>query len=226
MSTVELDSRVAELLIEACEWRMAGLLFEYPAGAWHDRVQALTQTSGSAVLAQAADAALVQASEGLHYSLFGPGGPVSPREVSYSPSLQPGYLLSELSAYYEAFGYTPEMEETPDHIAVEAGFAAYLRLKEAYALMCGDHERATVTREAAESFVRQHLASMAQPIYQALEANGPPYLAIAARLVLERAGSPPGAGTVDAASSLFPDIRETEFDCDAASAAQSPLVQL
>lgn len=93
-----------------------------------------------------------EATEGLHHSLFGPGGPAAPREASYRTTLQLGYLLSELEAYYSSFGYTPAKEETPDHVAVETDFAAYLCLKRALAAALGRSDEAEIAADASRVF--------------------------------------------------------------------------
>ncbi|MEK7834176.1 MAG: molecular chaperone TorD family protein, partial [Acidobacteriota bacterium] len=123
----------------------------------------------------------------------GPGGPAPGREISYRDWAQPGYLLSELSSYYDAFAYHPDQAaivEAPDHVSVEAGFIAYLRLKEAYARLNSDDEHAAVTREAAQQFLGEHLAAMTEPLARSLEHSGVEYLALAGKALLARVGSP------------------------------------
>lgn len=179
-----------EMLREAAEWRLLSLLFEYPAGPWRDQVSGLAADIDDPELKAAAQAALNQAYEGLYHTLFGPGGPVPAREVTYLGGVQFGYLLAELSAYYEAFGYRPRTDESADHIAVEAGFVAYLKLKQAYAESRADSEAAAITAGACRRFIEDHLSSLAQPLASALENAGPPYLAAAARLLAARTGPP------------------------------------
>ena len=179
------------LLRGAAEWRLIALLFECPRAGWHDEVEALGREVGDPRLRSAAEASKTEASEGLHHSLFGPGGPVSPREVTYLSGLQQGYLLAELNANYEAFAYKPMTAEPADHLSVEAGFMAYLALKEVYALASAEPEGAQVTAEAAAHFRTEHLAGMAEPIARALEAGGPSYLALAAQALFARVGPAP-----------------------------------
>ena len=71
---------------------------------------------------------------GAFLALLGPGGPVSAREIGHRPVADPGHLLATLQACYQAFAYAPVTEEAPDHVSVEVGFMAYLRLKQAFAL--------------------------------------------------------------------------------------------
>ena len=186
-----LTEEQARLLREAADWRLIALLFECPRAGWQVEVAALGREVGDPRLQSAADAAETEASAGLHHSLFGPGGPVSPREVTYLSGLQQGYLLAELGAYYDAFAYKPVTTEPADHLSVEAGFMAYLALKQAYALVSSDGDGAQVTAEAAARFRTEHLAAMSEPIARALEAGGPSYLALAAQALFARVGRMP-----------------------------------
>jgi nitrate reductase assembly molybdenum cofactor insertion protein NarJ len=179
------------LLQEAAEWRLLALLFEYPAGPWRRQLSGLTSDVSAPDLRRAAEAALENASEGLHLALFGPGGPVSPREATWLGGVQLGYLMSELSAQYEAFGYQPAGVESQDHLSVELGFLAYLKLKQAYALACGDTDRAAIASEAASRFIQDHLALVAEPVAVALERLAPEYLVHAGKILLERVGPRP-----------------------------------
>ena len=179
------------LLHEAGAWRLIALLFECPRPGWQGQVAALGLESRDPRLRSAAEAAQVEASEGLHHSLFGPGGPVSPREVTYAGGVQMGYLLSELRAYYAAFAFRPDTTEPDDHLSVEAGFMSYLGLKQAYATASNSEEHARVTADAAARFKVDHLARMVEPIARALEGGGPPYLVLAAQALFERVGAAP-----------------------------------
>ncbi len=118
-----------KLILEAAEWRLISLLFDCPTGKWFGDVNALGKQVADKPLKRAARSAQKEASEGLFHSIFGPGGPAPGREVSYRGWVQPGYLLSELSSFYNAFSYKPVTDEVPDHVAVETGFVAYLRLE-------------------------------------------------------------------------------------------------
>ena len=183
-----MDARAHALLRQAAEWRLIGRLFECPDGTWRDDIAALARDVDDPLLGSAVTHALEEASEGLYHSTFGPGGPAPPREVSYARAVQLGYLLSELTAFYDAFAYRPVTRESPDHVSVEAGFIAYLRLKEAYAAERGDKEQASVTAEAAAAFMREHLAVVAGPLSATLDASGVAYLAAAARSLANRVG--------------------------------------
>lgn len=179
------------LLREAAGWRLLGLLFECPRGDWHRQVEALARETDDPDLREAVDHARTQASEGLYHAVFGPGGPVSPREVTDLGGVQLGHLLSELGAYYAAFAFHPRTDEPHDHVSVEASFMGYLRMKQAYALASGDHDAAAITHDAAAGFRAEHLSAMAPRIAGALQSGTVPYLAVAGRALLARVGPPP-----------------------------------
>lgn len=169
------------MLGQSAAWLLVRLLFECPKPGWHAQVAALAKEVDDPVLRAAADAAQDQASEGLYHTVFGPGGPAAPREISYRRLLQPGQFLADLEAFYRAFAYAPDSVEPPDHVAVEAGFVAYLRLKESYALACGSEQPAMVTADAGRKFLQDHLAWIADPLAHMLAASGIDYLEAAAR---------------------------------------------
>lgn len=176
------------LLHEAAEWRMISLLFECPVGDWQEKVKNLADEISDAELKAAAEFAQTQAGEGLYHSIFGPGGPAPAREVTYRSWVQPGYLLSELSAFYNVFSYQPTLKESPDHIAVETGFMAYLKLKEAFAEECGNAENSEITAKAAKNFNDEHLAKFTEQITKTLASSDIEYLALASAALLKRVG--------------------------------------
>ncbi|MBM3724439.1 MAG: molecular chaperone TorD family protein [Acidobacteria bacterium] len=212
--SVPLEAPARQLLAEAAEWRLIGMLLECPSGSWRGRVEELEGEVEDAELRQAARLALEQASEGLYHSTFGPGGPAPPREATHRDTLQLGYLLSELNAYYASFGYRPESVsfEPPDHIAVESGFVAYLKFKEAFAAACGDAEARETTAQACREFVTEHLASTAAPLKEMLAASGVPYLELTGRAMARRAGPAKQRFLVLGASSMEGDD-SSEFGC-------------
>jgi hypothetical protein len=183
-----LEPSARELLEDAANWRLLGLLFECPDAAWPGQLAALGDEVSDPDLRRAVVDALKHATEGIHHSIFGPGGPAPAREASYYVSVELGSLMSDLSAYYDAFAYRPETLEPPDHVAVEIGFVGYLRLKEAYARSIGDLEHAAITADAARRFMADHLANMAVPLGQALEQSGIDYLALAGGVLARRVG--------------------------------------
>ena len=179
------------LLEEAAAWRLLGLLLEYPTPAWRAQLEALLADFDGNEWRNLGEAALEGASEGVYLEVFGPDGVASPREAAHAGGIQLGHLLAELAGYYQAFGYRPAAAEPDDHIAVEAGFVAYLKMKQAFALACGDGEHADIAAQAATVFLRDHVAVTAHPLAAKLSGRAPEYLARAARLLAERAGPPP-----------------------------------
>lgn len=206
-------SEVVALLAEAAEWRLIGLLLERPRPGWSEEVAALGRETRNDPLRAAAEHAAA-ATEGEYLSLLGPGGAVSPREVTYRSFEDPGWILSRLATMYEAFAFTPRVEEPPDHVAVEAGFVGYLLLKEAFARGADDGAAAETTAAARQDFLATHLAPMAGPVAERLVACGPSSFAEAARLLAERVPpAPPGAhagapSEVPAACGLCPGVDE------------------
>jgi nitrate reductase assembly molybdenum cofactor insertion protein NarJ len=189
--TRQSHGRVDAILREAAEWRLLSLLFDCPSPSWREDVTAVAHEVADEELRGVAERAAAHASEGLYHSLFGPGGPAPPREASYHEGLELGSLLSDLTGYYDAFGYRPASGETPDHVSVEVGFLAYLRLKQAYAILCGDvaHERAAA--DAATLFSTAHLSTITTRLADLLVHSGVEYLADASRIVAKRVGPGP-----------------------------------
>lgn len=222
--TNSLPPQVAVLLREASEWRLFGLLFEYPTKVWRANLEALLPSLHSSELRAIAQAAMGQSSEGLHIALFGPAGTVPVREVTYQGGVQFGYLMAELSAYYEAFGYHPQVDEAADHLAVQLGFLSFLNLKQAHALLNGESEAARVTSGAFINFLRDHVAVQAEPVVKALENFAPSYLAGAGKLILARTGPSPRSGFP--LGSAFDDEDGTEAMSCSSSAAEDNLIQL
>jgi nitrate reductase assembly molybdenum cofactor insertion protein NarJ len=183
-----LDRRELQLAREAAEWRLLALLFECPNDAWRAQVTALMNEVWAEDLRSAAQAALEEASEGLFHHAFGPGGPASAREATYHQTVQLGYLMSALQAYYHAFSFEPVTAEPPDHVSVEAAFIAYLKLKEAYALASQNDEWAATASDSAQRFLEEHLATIAQPLAARLENSGIGYLAKASAALSRRVG--------------------------------------
>ncbi len=180
-----------DLLREAAEWRLLGLLFACPWDGWREQISALAGEVEDGDLRSAARQALEQASEGLYHSIFGPGGPAPPREVSHRDLIETGSLLSELSCYFDAFAYRPATQEPLDHVSVGADFIGYLRLKEEFALANANAEHAAVTREAAQRFLEDHLSTIAGPLAARLSESRIGYLTLASAALLRRTGPPP-----------------------------------
>ncbi len=207
------DSRQDKLIREAAEWRLISLLFECPSIEWHEQVSELAAETTDTQLKKAARSAKTEATEGTYHSIFGPGGPAPAREVTYRSWVQPGYLLSELSAFYKAFSYSPKTDEIFDHIAVETGFIAYLRLKQAYALACSDDEHAKITARAAKEFTAEHLSKSAEQLKRSLAFSGVEYLALASSALFKRVGKDKDKRTRSTLP-VMESVVEDDFGCD------------
>ncbi len=214
MAGLRLDDRVTALLQEAADWRLLGRLLECPTPEWRDDIEQLSREVSAGPLQETARAALA-ASEGLYHSVFGPGGPAPPREVSYHASVELGSLMSAIEGDYAAFAYHGAINEPADHIAVETGFIAYLRLKEAYARASGDDDAAGIAGRVAARFMAEHLAVIAHPLAALLADSGIDYLATASSLLAARAGPKPRSRQLPV---IQPDVEaadgEGEFACD------------
>jgi TorA maturation chaperone TorD len=68
--------------------------------------------------------------------------------------------LADITAFYQAFGLqvSQREHERADHISVECEFMGALVFKEAYALNSGEEEHASITREASQQFLSEHLS--------------------------------------------------------------------
>lgn len=190
MSTITIEPRAAELLGEASDWRLIGLLFERPRGGWWRDTAALSAASNDPVLKEAGE--LTGAVDERRYlGLLGPGGPISPRESGYRRTADPSRSLSEIRAFFHAFAFEPEREDPVDHIAVMCAFLGWMRLKEAYAVASGDVEAIELTRAAADRFAREHLAPCAETLAARLEEFEAGHLVLAARALVARVGPRP-----------------------------------
>ena len=189
--TTDIGDPQEKLISDAAEWRLLGLLFECPSESWRREIAGLAEEVSDQELAAAGRLAAREASEGLFHSTFGPGGPAPGREVSYRSWVQPGYMISEISAFYRAFAFSPKTTETPDHIAVEAAFVSYLKMKQAFAIAAGNEEHARITSEAEAIFIRDHLTKIAEPLCRSLAHSGIGYLSVAGDALLKRTGPDP-----------------------------------
>jgi nitrate reductase assembly molybdenum cofactor insertion protein NarJ len=188
---MNLKIETVDLLREATDWRLLALLLSCPGPGWWEEVSTLAKTSVDAQLRQAVACAHNEASPARYHTTFGPGGPVSPREVSYQQTMLSGRFLAELLDYYAAFAYGLPTDEPPDHVATETDFVGYLRLKEAFASSRLDTENAKLTALAAREFLTNHLSMMAEPLALLLERSDIQYLKLAGASLLQRVGSAP-----------------------------------
>jgi nitrate reductase assembly molybdenum cofactor insertion protein NarJ len=205
-----LTTQQLQLAREAAEWRLLSLCFECPNDVWRAQIEALAHEVEDPELKSAARDALRESSEGLYHHTFGPGGPAPAREASYYQSVELGYMMSEIQAYYAAFDFAPVTAEPVDHVSVEAAFIAYLRMKEAYALACEDVEEAATASDSAGRFIEDHVARLALPLAGHLENSGIAYLSQAGAALAARVRDRLPA----AAPPLLPILQEQEPEED------------
>lgn len=185
-----LDDRAVHKLKEARDWRLIALLCERPHGTWWHDVEELARGCDDEELTAAAASART-ATECEYLAVLGPGGIASPREVGYRRTTDPANVLACLQAYYRAFAFEPDAEDPPDHVGMEAGFAGWLCLKEAYAIANNDGEALRVTSEALREFVSTHLACVAHGVAQRVADLETGHLHHVARALLARVGPLP-----------------------------------
>lgn len=214
-----LNEREFQLAHEAAEWRLMALLFECPGDAWRAQISSLAKEVGDPELKAAAQSAQQEADEGSFHYVFGPGGPAPAREATYHQTVELGYLMSELQSFYNAFAFQPRTEEAPDHISVETGFIAYLKLKELYAMRCDDQSCATTAAEAAKLFIDNHLSNLAEPLCARLQDSGIDYLSKAASALTSRVG--PAARSASPFPIVQEDATEEGFDCTSSNYPES-----
>ncbi len=183
-----LDSEPRRLLHDAACRRLAAILFAPPGEHWARETAALAREIEDPVLTAAARQALSEADPALYHSTFGPGGPVSLRQVTHALHVTPGALLAELAVFYQAFGYQPDPAEPPDHLAVETDFTAFLLLKQSYALTCGRDDRARAIAQAEERFAARHLGILIGAVIKGLRRFPIPYMLATVEWLAERVG--------------------------------------
>lgn len=188
----DVDPALVAILHDAASWRLLSRLFQCPSAAWRADVARLADELPGTPLADIARRALDEGSEGLYHSMFGPGGPAPPREVSYHDTLELGSVMSSITGAYRAFGYEPGADDPPDHVSVESGFLAFLGLKHAYAMIEGDEGHVEVTVSAAHAFRTGHLAVYAERLAAILADAPADYLQSAGQMLAERVGPRPG----------------------------------
>lgn len=207
------DPRVRDRLREAATWRLLGRLFECPDPTWQAEIDALARELGDEDLLAAVTAAAGVATEGQYHSTFGVGGPAPPREASYHETVELGSLMSELAVCYEVFGYRPQLAEPLDHVAVEAGFVAYVKFKQAYAEARGDREQADAAARAASRFITDHLGMIATPLADLLATSHLDYLARASRALVARVGPRPATTRLPMLRTIATDDEGSDFEC-------------
>jgi hypothetical protein len=86
-----------------------------------------------------------------------------------------------------------------------------------------DDEQAGLARDAADTFCKEHLARMVEPVVRALEAFAPDYMVSAGRRLLARVGQAPRSGYPLGAT--IGDDDTEEMSCGSSPAGEE-LIQL
>jgi hypothetical protein len=190
VSAPPVPAPIRALLTDAAAFRLLAVLFSRPRPGLADEARGLAAEVDDADLAAGAEA-LGGAGEGPYHAVLGPGGAAPGREAGHLGLGDPGRTLAALGARYGAFGFAPAGEEPADHVAVECDFAAWLDLKEAFALLRREVEAAEVTRAERERFLAEHLGPLGHGIAARLPGGAPPHLAAAARALVRRLPADP-----------------------------------
>lgn len=210
------DSLIAESLARAGIYRMLGGAFGYPLGSRFPELAQLARAAAEATatpgpvrealtrFAAAAGEAEPGAVADEYVFLFDREVRCPPYESSYGEAPQmagKAAALADVAGFYSAFGLAPAhaQPDMEDHIAAELEFMSALGLKEAYALLEDHREGLEVTRQAARTFLADHLGRWAEAFAEAIGAATPlPYyhaladlLATWARAETERLGVSP-----------------------------------
>jgi DMSO reductase family type II enzyme chaperone len=120
-----------------------------------------------------------EALAGAHSRLFGhtARGAVPPYETEYGADslFQPVHEMSDLVAFYRAFGLTLRSgaRERPDHVSCECEFLAFLARKAAWAEEHGDAEMLAATERATVRFLRDHVGRWAPAFGRLLARRDP-----------------------------------------------------
>jgi TorA maturation chaperone TorD len=179
------ESQIVTALARAAAYRAFSLAFQAPtdavlrASGAGDGFATLAGALGALGSASSGDAAAcierlrsagptAGALAAQYWRVFGhtTRGLVCPCETEYGDDnkFQQPQQLADISGYYLAFGLRPPSasEVRQDHVACECEFMAFLHLKQAWWLECGDgtaegRETLEATRQAERSFLRDHL---------------------------------------------------------------------
>jgi len=158
-----------ECLLAAARLRAASVLFAPPRPGLPDELRGLAAPLGEGARGRILDLAALAGPdlEEEYHRVFAPAGPCSTGESDYEASCLAGKgpLLADVAGFYRAFSFNPSLElrESPDHVAVELSFAAFLKLKEAHAAAGGMRDEARTCRDAFGKFRREHLDRLLSP---------------------------------------------------------------
>ncbi len=173
----------SDLVAAARRWQCAARLFDYPssesdlAAVVHacaeeaEGVPVATTAAGAALADAAASLGSVDDLAAEHTFLFARQAPAPPRESSYAilPATAQGTIMSDLGAFYRAFGFGTRAALPPDHLCAELAFVGALLAKEAIARDNGWREPTRLTRSARQRFLREHLGVWLPTFVERLE---------------------------------------------------------
>ena len=78
--------------------------------------------------------------------------------------------VTDVAAFYKAFGMTPKSGDSPDSIIYQLEFASLLNVKMALAK---DEEQSFIAKDAYEKFMNDHLIELAEKFQEKLETAAP-----------------------------------------------------
>jgi DMSO reductase family type II enzyme chaperone len=140
-------------------------------------------------LADAAAGADDTSLAGEHIALFQRQVRCPPYEGAYGPPQMAGKaaLLADVAGFYRAFGLEPaeSQPEVEDHVCAELEFMSALALKEAWAVTESHAEGLAITRNAAHTFLRDHLGRWGPAFADRLAAAAAPAFYPAAAVALK-----------------------------------------
>lgn len=166
-------------LHEAVRWRTLSTAFMTPNPGWAQKIQSLLaelSPQDSAVLSWMA-ACDEERLAREHHVILGHACRVSPCESEHVGDRlgSKGAILSDVSGFYRAFAYAyaNDIQENPDHIAVELSFFSFLALRIAYAQFERRHAAAVLCRDARAKFLSDHLLRWTPNFAAALQETAP-----------------------------------------------------
>lgn len=160
--------------------------------------------------------------------LFLGNGPVSLHETAYGDGRRIAgrpVELADISGFYAAFGFalSERDPDLPDHLCAELEFYSLLLVKEAYARSHGWQPKAHIAREAAKTFLEQHLGRWIGALKSSLQEHvAVPYLdqADAVETIVEAECKRRRARPAPFTGRLSPDVMQEEsFACPREAAA-------
>jgi len=190
--------RAQELLTRAAAFRWLARAFSYPAPGHVEQLKRMYRNLAAPARRQLPRAARpmraalreveTTAPEDLaarYLRFFSGRAAVSLHETAYGDGRRAGgqsVELADLNGFYAAFGLalSPHEPDLPDHLCTELEFYSLLLIKEAYARTRRWRPKERIARDAASTFLEQHLGRWLGALRSSLEENqAAPYLALA-----------------------------------------------